>query len=118
MKRDKITINNSQVLNITDNVRMSIPDIAELFGVFYQVAKRAIRSIEKSGIATGDSFMNCTIDGRKIYPNYYGLEMIIAVAFHLQSPNADIFRKWVIRKMIRDDELTTFILTRQNTLLN
>ena len=118
MKRDKITINNGQVLNLTDNVRMSIPEIAELLGVFYQVAKKAIRSVEKLGIVTGDDSMNCTIDGKNIYPDYYGLEMIIVVTFHLQSPNADIFRKWIIKKMIRNDEVTMLILPLQDVLLN
>lgn len=118
MKRDKITINNSQVIYVTDNVRMSITEIAELFGVFYQVAKRAIRSVEKLGIATGDDSMNCTIDGKNIYPDYYALEMIIAVAFQLQSPNADIFRKWVIKKAIKNDITRTFVLPLQNALLN
>jgi hypothetical protein len=35
-----------------------------------------------------------------IYPDYYGLEMIIAVAFRVQSHNAGIFREWLIKKMV------------------
>jgi hypothetical protein len=35
-----------------------------------------------------------------IYPDYYGLEMIVAVAFRVQSHNAKIFREWVVNKAV------------------
>lgn len=118
MKRDKIIISNCQVIAVTDNVRMSIPEIAELFGVFYQTAKKTIRAIEKSGIAKGDDSMNCSLEGQHLYPDYYGLDMIFAITFQLQSSNADVFRKWVIKKAIKNDITRIFVLPLQNALLN
>ncbi len=39
------------------------------------------RELELSGVASGNYTMSCTVEGMKIYPDYCGLEMIIAVAF-------------------------------------
>jgi hypothetical protein len=66
---------------------MTISEIADLFGIYYQTAKKHIRTIEKSAIAGGDERMSCTVEGMTIYPDYYGLEMIVAVAFRVQSHN-------------------------------
>ncbi|MDR2947611.1 MAG: hypothetical protein LBV71_00230 [Prevotella sp.] len=101
MKKKIITIENGVVsVPASTEIRMTISEIADLFGIYYQMVKRHIRSIEKSGIAGGDEKMSCTVEGMKIYPDYYGLEMIIAIAFRVQSHNAGIFREWLIRKVV------------------
>lgn len=117
MSQTKITITDCGDVNIPNEVKMSIPEIADLFGVFYQTVKKAIRSIEKLNIAQGDGSANCTVEGQNVYPDYYGLDMIIALAFYLQSLNTGVFRKWIMNKLIRDD-ITTFVLPLQNALLN
>jgi hypothetical protein len=101
MKKKIITIENSVVsVPASTEIRMTISEIADLFGIYYQTAKKHIRAIEKSTIAEGDSSLSCTVEGMKIYPDYYGLEMIIAVAFRVQSHNAKIFREWVVNKTV------------------
>jgi hypothetical protein len=99
MENRIITIENG-IVHIPDEVRMSIAGIADLFDIFYQTAKREIRSIEKSGIADGDYSMSCVCDGSKVYPDYYGLEMIIALSFRIKSRNAELFRNIIIKKAI------------------
>jgi hypothetical protein len=118
MDKYKITITENGSVNIPSKVKMTIPEIANLFGLFYQTAKREIRTIEKSGIAGGDLSSPCKVEGQNIYSEYYGLEMIIALTFRLQSPNADILRKWIINKVIRGNILTTLVLPLQNATLN
>lgn len=39
-----------------------------------------------------------TLVGNNILPDYFGLDMVIALAFRIQSYKADIFRKWIIRR--------------------
>lgn len=56
---------------------MSIGEIAVLFSIYYREAKRHIRAIEKSGVAGGDYTMGCSCEGSNIYPDYYGLEMVL-----------------------------------------
>lgn len=87
------------MVTIPNNIRMSIGEIADLFGIYYSTVKRYIRAIEKAGIAEGDYTMSCIADGLKVYPDYYGLEMIIALAFRIQSPEAIIFRKYLVKKI-------------------
>ncbi len=100
MDRGIVLITDTGIVTVPNKVRMTIGEIANLFGIYYQTAKRHIRAIEKSTVASGDYTMSCTVEGMKIYPDYYGLEMIIAVAFHVQSQNAAIFRDWLMRKVV------------------
>jgi hypothetical protein len=82
-ERSAITISDTGIVTIPNEVRMTISEIAGLFGIYYQTAKKHIRTIEKSAIAGGDCKMSCTIEGITIYPDYYGLELIIALAFRV-----------------------------------
>ncbi len=125
MKRE-LKIGDSQIITIADNgtvtvpceVRMNISEIADLLGIFYQTAKRCVRDIEKSGIANGDYSMCSTVDGLKVCPDYYGLEMITAIAFRVRSAKADIFRKWVIHKTTKADLSGIILHPCQKTALN
>lgn len=92
-RREIITMTDNGIVIVSGHVRMSVSEIADLFGIYYRTAKRHIRAIEKAGIAEGDYTMSCIADGQKIYPEYYGLEMIIALAFRVQSKNTEMFRK-------------------------
>lgn len=117
MKRDKIEISDNENITIPSEVNMTIAEIAELFGVFLQTVKREVRTIEKSGIASGDDSSSCIVDGKNIYPSYYGLDMIIALAFRVQSFKVDVFRKWVIKKTARNSVTTTLILPMLRCLI-
>ena len=110
MKREIISINDNGSVTVPSEVRMTINEIASLFGVYYQSAKRIIRAIEKSGVADSDYSMTCTVEGLKVYPEYYGLDMVVAVAFRVQMVNAKIFRAWVLRRAVSSKGNTTIFL--------
>ncbi len=117
MKNRKITIENGTV-HVPDETKMSVVEIANLFYIYYNTAKRHIRTIERLGLADGDYSLSCTVEGAKIYPDYYGLEMIVAVAFRVQSANAEVFRRWIYRKAIRTEIPRILMLPIQNSMLN
>jgi len=117
MERKIITIEN-EVVTVPANVRMNIGEIADMFDIFYQTVKRNIRAIEKSGVASGDYSMSCIVERHKVYPEYYGLDMTIAVSFRVQSEKADIFKKWVIKKIVRTDLPQTILLHLKNFVWN
>lgn len=118
MKRKIITITDSGSVSVPGETKMSISEIAELFGIYYQTAKRHIRTIEKSGIASGDYSLSCTVEGKSIYPDYYGVDMIVAVAFQVQAEKAEIFRRWVCRRTTQHSTHTVFTLSTHGNVLN
>ncbi len=117
MENRKIRIENA-VITVPSKTKMNIAEIADLFGVYYHTAKKHIRAIEKLGVAGGDYSGSCTCEGSKIYPDYYGLEMVIAVAFQVQSANAEVFRKWIYRRIVRTEIPKMLMLPIQNSMLN
>ncbi len=98
-RRGIIAITDNGIVTVPNNERMSIGEIADLFGIYYKEAKRYIRAIEKSGIAEGDYTMSCIADGLKVYPDYYGLDMVIVLAFKVQSIKAEVFRGWLLKQI-------------------
>ena len=116
MENRTSTIENG-IVHIPNRTRMSILEIANLFDIFYQTARREIRAIEKSGIASGDA-LSCTAEGQTICPDYYGLEMVIAVAFRVQTLNTKVFRKWIIREVLKTEASEKLIMFIQNPILN
>ena len=102
MKRSIINITDEGAIIAPQNphrVRMTIGEIAALLGVFYPTAKRHIRAIEKSGVAQGDYSMCCVADRYGVHPEFYGLEMVAAVAFRVRSWQADTFRRWLMERI-------------------
>ena len=122
MENRKIILSDNETVIVPGETKMSISEIADLFGIFHQTAKRHIRAIEKLGITTGDDTIGCSIEGMNVYPDYYGLEMIIAVAFRVQSPKAAVFRKWIQEKVVSGIERKSIRLIEdwrdQNFFLN
>jgi len=117
-KRGIITITYNGIITVPGDVKMSIGEIAGLFGIYYRTTKRHIRAIEKSGIVRGDDSMGCVVEGRNIYPDYYGVDMIIALAFRIQSKNAEVFREWLCKKATRKDFFEMPVIPIQNYMLN
>ena len=120
-RREIITMTANGIVTVSGHVRMSVSEVADLFGIYYRTAKRHIRAIEKAGIAQGDYTMSCIADGRKVYPEYYGLEMIISLAFRIQSPEAMIFRNYLVKRIGTHSliiQLTDKVQKIDNYLLN
>jgi hypothetical protein len=98
MNRRTITISDEGAVAVPAGVRMTVCEIADTFGVYYQTVKRYIRDIQKADIADGDYKMTCVVSGMNVYPEYYGLEMIVALAFRFRSWQADKFRQWIVER--------------------
>ncbi len=103
MKRDMVTISDNGTVIVPTNVQMRDFEIAKLFGVMVPTIRSNIRAILKTGVATADLTNGATLVGCNVLPDYHGLDMVAAVAFRIQSPKAELFRKWVIQKCIAND---------------
>ena len=100
MNRNIITIDDNGTVTVASDVRMRDFEIAQLFGVFTQTIKANIKTILQSGIVRADLTDGGVMVGNHIFLDYYGLDMITALAFRVQSPQAEMFRTWALRKMV------------------
>ena len=101
-------IDNGQVF-IPATVSMRDFEIAELFGLFQQTVKANIRAILKSGVSSGDISKGGVVVGNNVIPEHFGLDVVIAIAFRVQSLKADIFRKYILRKLTLSNPLPIYI---------
>ena len=99
MKTHKITIEENGAVSVPTNVRMRSFEIAALLGVYTQTVDAHIRAILKSGVVGVDISGPATVAGNTVVPDFHGLEMVVALAFPIHSPQALRFREWVIRRL-------------------
>ena len=100
MARNIICIDERGTVIVPANVQMRDFEIAELFGVMIPTIRSNIRAILKTGVATADCTNGATLVGCNVVPDYHGLDMVVALAFRIQSFEAKLFREWVMQKCI------------------
>ncbi|CDN30774.1 hypothetical protein BN938_2473 [Mucinivorans hirudinis] len=103
MKRDMVKISDNGTVIVPANVQMRDFEIAELFGVMVPTIRSNIRAILKTGVATANMTGGATLVGCNVVPDYHGLDMVVAVAFRIQSHKAELFRQWIMCKMMRSN---------------
>lgn len=107
MKRDMVTISDNGTVIVPANVLMRDFEIAELFGVMVPTVKGKIKTLLKNRYFNGCIYN--VISGSSLIPDYFDLEMVVAVAFSVDSSQADQFRKWVMRKMMQNNTQPIYI---------
>ena len=95
-----ITIENGRVTirPITNGVWLTQSQMADLFGVLTATINANIRAIRKSGILHEEHVVRRTRCRNGNIVERYNLEMITALAFHLKSENAEVFRRWIVER--------------------
>lgn len=105
MKRAIITICESEYANIPDgNVWMSEMELMELFGVIAPTLRAAINAIYKSGTLNPVSTQRCNLATPKSWATFYNLEVIIALAFRLNTYEASRTREKVLESLCKRKE--------------
>lgn len=100
MKTAIITIENGMVsVPQSGDVQMAAFEIAALFEVYVRTIDASIKAVLKSGIVKADIPRPVTVAGNILMPDVYGLDMIVALSFRIESRNAEVFRKWLMRKI-------------------
>ncbi len=102
MKEKEITV--SGLINLIEsgereNIRYRTWELAQLFGVYESAVIANVRAIIKTGLIIPCA--NCAVRqvGNILLPERFNLEIIIALAFRLNSPATLRFRKWIIEKI-------------------
>lgn len=81
------------------NVWMSEMELVTLFGVIAPTLRAAIRAVYRSGV-----LKPCEVERRIRLPNgyyveVYALPMVVALAFHINTPNAARVRNALLERM-------------------
>jgi hypothetical protein len=81
-------------------VRMTAFEIAALFDVYVQTVNTNIKTVLKSGIVKAYTSCTAIVAGNTLMPDVYGLDMITALVFRVHFLKAEIFREWVLRRIM------------------
>lgn len=95
-----ITISGNGKVSVPVNVQMRDFEIAELLGVMIPAVKSNIQAIIKSKVVMADTTNGATLVGNNILPDCFALDMVMTLAFRIHSWQAEIFRQWILKKVI------------------
>ncbi len=117
MERAIITISESGRVNIQSNdVWMSEMELVELFEVIVPTLRAAIKAIYKSGTLCPVSTQRCDLATPTSWATFYNLEMVIALAFRLNTYEASRIRQKVLERICQRKENGLYLLlTLDNT---
>ncbi len=97
MERAIITISENGRVNIPDsNVWMSEMELMELFGVLAPTLRAAIKVIYKSEMLCTAATQRCDTITPASWATLYNLEMVVALAFRLNTYEASRIRQKVL----------------------
>ena len=117
MERAIITISENGRVNIPiGNVWMSEMELVELFGVIAPTLRAAIKAIYKNGTLCPVSTQRCDLVMSKSWATFYNLEVVIALAFRLNTYEASRIREKVLESLCQRKENGLYLLlTLDNT---
>ena len=121
MERAIITISENGHVNIpSSNVWMSEMELVELFGVIAPTLQAAIKAIYKSGTLCSVSTQRCDLATPTSWATFYNLEMVIALAFWLNTYEASRIRQKVLESLCKrkENEINLLISLGHDTPMN
>ena len=105
MERAIITISENGRVNIPDsNVWMSEMELVELFGVLAPTLRAAIKAIYKSEMLCPAATQRCDTITPASWATFYNLEMVVALAFRLNTYEASRIRQKVLENLYLQKE--------------
>ena len=104
MKRGIITINNGVVGISTAPVWMVQEEIADLFNVYGRDVRKAINVIYKDGVLSEAETMRYIKLNELRSIDAYSIEVIIAIAFKINSRQSEIFRRYMMNRLCKKND--------------
>lgn len=115
MRRAIITINENGAVNIPSaEIWMSEMELVELFGVISPTLRATIKAIYKSGILTPATTQRCNVIPTVSWATFYNLEVIIALAFRLNTYEANMIRQRILKSICQRKEKNINLLISFN----
>ena len=107
MERNIIIVNESGSIIMPENIAsiwMSEAELVELFGVIAPTLRAAIKAIYKSGTLCPATTQRCDLATPKSWATFYNLEVVIALAFRLNTYEASRIRQKVLECLCQRKE--------------
>lgn len=98
MKRDRITIGENGVTLTGIEVWMTATELAELFGTTAGAVNAGIKAIIKSDMLHDYEVCKYVRLENGNGADVYNMEVVASLAFRLNTHNAAVLRKWLIRQ--------------------
>ncbi len=115
MERAIITISESGSVNIPDgDVWMSFSELVVLFDVAAPTLKTAIRAIHKSGVVA-EHTQHCEVIPYTYWATLYNMEMIVAIAFRINSYGAKKISDEVLKRICGRKEKVCYLFSLANS---
>ena len=83
----------------TASVWMNEMELVRLFGVIASTLRAAIRAVYKSGVLQPCDVERCISLPNGYYAEAYALPMVVALAFHINTPNAARVRNALLERL-------------------
>lgn len=100
MERGMITISETGAVVVPEvPVWMTLPEIADMLGVFEYDVRRAIKSIYRNKELYEFETMKYVKQSNGISFDVYSLEMVVAVSFRIQSRRSRMCRQFLMKQM-------------------
>lgn len=96
----------------TANIWMTEAEIVELFGTTAGAVNGAIKAIIKSDALNDYEVCKCIRLDSGNSADVYNMEVVVALAFRLNTYPASVFRKWLVKKATAPRRTTPPIVIR------
>ncbi len=99
MQRGIIKISKNGIVSMDADIQMTPYEIADLFDVYLQTVNANIKAILKLGVVKVTFNKGAAQSGSILTADYYGLDMIITLAYRILFFKAAVFRNWLMTRL-------------------
>ena len=114
MKRDIIIIEDNTISVNGNEIWMTATEIAGLFHTGVPAVNVAIRAVRKSDVLNDYEVCRYIQLENGLYADVYSLEIIIPVAFRLNTYCTHVFRTWLMEKALSKEKRQAYVMFIQN----